>query len=155
MFFLKWGFFSQKQVSKFVNQKVFWKTDSESTSKAGKITGSSDTFHEEMKLGSFSVGLSLNTHLWLLSAATFPTSLQKITKQTWESYQTHLSLTLFSFSHNFLSNTRKKEREETKQVHPLVLKCRSHFWLDIMSKSEKKKKVLQRRYVPVWHNLDE
>lgn len=39
------------------------------------LTGSMDTFHEEMKVGSFSVWESLYTHLWLLSDATLPTNL--------------------------------------------------------------------------------
>lgn len=34
-------------------------------------------FHEEMKFGSLSFPVSLDTHLWLLSAATFPTNLQR------------------------------------------------------------------------------
>lgn len=41
------------------------------------LTGSIDMFHEEMKFGSLSFPVSLNTHLWLLSAATFPTNLQQ------------------------------------------------------------------------------
>lgn len=36
-----------------------------------------DTLHEEMKLESPSFDASLKTHLWLLSAATLPTSLQQ------------------------------------------------------------------------------
>lgn len=40
------------------------------------LTASIDIFHEQVKFESFSFGASLDTHLWLLSAATLPTNLK-------------------------------------------------------------------------------
>lgn len=52
----------------------------------GCLTGSMETFHVEIRLGSPSLGGSLNTHLWLLSAATLPTNLQTETIQLIHSF---------------------------------------------------------------------
>lgn len=85
------------------------------------LTGSSDTFHEEMKEGSVSVWLSLNTHLWLLSAATLPTNLEK---------KNHIIIIIFP------CQTKVKGRKLEIGASPFtkIIDLMRHFEKDISTK---------------------
>lgn len=85
------------------------------------LTGSIEAFQEEVKPGSLSVVASLNTHLWLLSAATLPTNL--------EPSSTHIVNS--NFPTRFLSHLRKLEKQSRGLLILTLLqnyKLHETFW---------------------------